>query len=305
MTEQPVSTASAPHMVTVADGIHAYVQPDGGWYLNNAVLVTGPDSAITIDTTATEARTRAYQEAIARVTDLPVRTLVATHHHGDHTHGNHLFTGATMISHDYCRERVLREDYHTVLALFAGPEWGDIHPVAPGVTFRDELTLWSGDRRIELRHPGRTAHTGGDVYAWLPDERILISGDLIFNGGTPLLAEGSPAGLARTLEEIGELDPRVIIPGHGELCGVDAIKSALDYVRWVQDLARQTHSDGMTPARAARQADLGRFAGLREPERLVANLHSAYADILGTPIDLPQLALDMVELNGGPIRSHA
>lgn len=305
MTEQHVSAVPAARMVAVADGVHAYVQPDGGWYLNNAVLITGPDTAVTIDTAATEARTRAYRRAVAEVTDRPVRTVVATHHHGDHTHGNHLFDGATVIGHAYCRERVLREDYHAVLALFTGPEWGDIRPAAPGLTFRDALTLWSGERPVELRHPGRSAHTAGDVYAWLPQDRVLICGDLIFNGGTPLLAEGSPSGLARTLEELGELDPLTIVPGHGEVCGVEAVKSTLEYLRWLTDLARATHAERLTPLQAARQADLGRFAGLREPERLVANLHACYAELDGVPVDMLALATDMLELNGGPIRCHA
>lgn len=305
MTEQPGTAAPAPRLVAVADQVHAYLQPDGGWYLNNAVLITGPDAALTIDTTATEARTRAYRRAIEQVTDRPVRTVVATHHHGDHTHGNHVFAGASVVSHAYCRERLLGEDYHAVLALFTGPQWGDIHPVTPDVTFRDELTLWAGERRVELRHPGRSAHTGGDVYAWLPDDRILVSGDLIFNGGTPLLAEGSPSGLVRTLEELGELDPRTIVPGHGELCDLEAVKETLDYLRWVRELALATHAERLSPADAARQADLGRFAALSEPGRLVANLHSCYAEIEGVPVDMAALAVDLLALNGGPIHCRA
>ncbi len=305
MSGRTADSDLTPAMAQVADGVHAYLQPDGGWYLNNAVLITGPDAAITIDTTATEARTRAYREAIAAVTDRPVRTLVATHHHGDHTHGNHLFPEATVISHAYCRERVLREDYHTVLAMFTGPEWGDIRPVAPGLTFRDELTLWSGDRRVELRHPGRTAHTGGDVYAWLPEDRILISGDLVFEGGTPLIVEGSPSGLLRTLEEVGELDPLTIVPGHGLPCDLTAVKTTVEYVGWLQEVAAAAHAEGLTPIEATRATDLGRWAQLRDSDRLIANLHGCYAELTGTPVDMAQLASDIFELNGGPIHSHA
>lgn len=292
-------------MVAVADGVYAHIQPDGGWYLNNAVLITGPGAALTIDTAATEARTRAYREAIAAVTDAPVRTVVATHHHGDHTHGNHLFPQAAVIGHAYCRERIARGDYHAVLGLFTGPDWGDIRPAPPTVTFRDTLTLWSGDRRVDLRHPGRTAHTAGDVYAWLPDDRVLVSGDLVFNGGTPLLAEGSPSGLARTLEELGELDPAVIVPGHGAPAGPEVLTEMLEYLTWLQALARDAHAEGLTPLAAARAADPGRWSELREPERLVANLHSCYADLDGTTPDLASLAADMLELNGGPLVCHA
>jgi cyclase len=306
LTAEPSAAApGAPALVAVADGVHAYLQPDGGWYLNNAVLVTGPDGCLTVDTTATEARTLAYRAAIARVTDRPVRAVVATHHHGDHTHGNHLFPEALVVSHAYCRERVLRADYHAVLALFTGPCWGDIRPAPPTVTFTDALTWWVGERRIELRHPGRTAHTAGDVYAWLPDDRVLVSGDLVFDGGTPLLAEGSPRGLARTLEELGELDPLTVVPGHGGLCGPDALKVTLEYLGWLTELAASGHAEGLTPLQTARAADLGRWARLREPERLVANLHSAYADLTGEPVDLALLAADLVQMAGGPIRCHA
>ncbi len=305
MTAPAAPAVGEPELVPVADGLYAYLQPDGGWYLSNAVLAVGPDDAITIDTAATEARTRAYRAAIAGVTDRPVRTVVATHHHGDHTHGNHLFTGATVIGHTYCRERILRADYHAVLALFAGPDWGDIRPAAPGVAFRDALTLWSGGRRIELRHPGRTAHTAGDVYAWLPEERVLVCGDLVFDGGTPLLAEGSPAGLLRTLEELGELDPATVVPGHGGLCGTGALAATIGYVQWARELARSARAEGLTPLQAARAADLGRWALLRDSDRLVANLHSCYAELSGTEVDMARLAADMLELNGGPIRCHA
>ncbi|MBY8885572.1 MBL fold metallo-hydrolase [Streptomyces sp. PTM05] len=304
MTEQPAAP-SAPRMVAVADGVHAYIQPDGGWYLNNAVLIDGPDAAISIDSAATEARTAAYQDEIARVTDRPVRTVVATHHHGDHTHGNHLFSGATIVSHPYCRDRVLREDYHAVLPMFAGPEWGDIRAAGPAVTFAERLELWSGERRVELRHPGRAAHTHGDVYAWLPDDRLLISGDLIFNGGTPMLAEGSPTGLLRTLEEIGELAPRLIVPGHGEPCGLEAVEATTDYLRWILGVARDAHAEGLSPLDAARSIDAGRFSGLREPERLVMNLHSCYAEFEGTAVDMGQLAADTFAIVGGPIPSCA
>ncbi len=298
--------ADTPALLPLADGVHAHIQPDGGWYLNNAVLVTGPGTALTVDTAATEDRTLAYRAAIAEITDAPVRTVVATHHHGDHTHGNHLFPGAAVVGTPYCRERVARDDYHAVLALFTGPAWGDIRPAPPTVTFTDRLTLWCGDRRVELRHPGRPAHTGGDVYAWLPDDRILIAGDLLFNGGMPLLAEGSPAGLERTLHELAALDPAVVVPGHGAPGGPALIRDTLDHLTWLQDLARTAHADGLTPAEAARTADRGPWSALREQERLVANLHACYADLTGTPVDLMAMATDLVEANGGTlITSHA
>jgi cyclase len=81
----------------ISEGVYAYLQPDGSWFLNNTGFLVSQGvgaGVISIDATSTERRTRAYLDAIAAVTDRPVRTLVNTHHHGDHTHGNYLIRGA-------------------------------------------------------------------------------------------------------------------------------------------------------------------------------------------------------------------
>src|SRR5438034_964612 len=88
-----------PRLEEVSAGIYAYVQPDGSWFLNNTGFLVGRHGVVSIDTTSTERRTRAYLEAIATVSTQPIRTLVDTHHHGDHTHGNCLLPLATIIGH--------------------------------------------------------------------------------------------------------------------------------------------------------------------------------------------------------------
>ena len=82
----------------VADGVFAYVQPDGSWWINNTGFLVGADEVVAVDATSTERRTRAFLDAIRGVTARPVQTLVNTHHHGDHTNGNCLFTDAVVVS---------------------------------------------------------------------------------------------------------------------------------------------------------------------------------------------------------------
>ena len=72
-----------PRIEEVSDGVFAYIQPDGGWCLNNTGFLVGSDSVVSVDASSTERRTRAYLDAIASVTSQPVRTLINTHHHGD------------------------------------------------------------------------------------------------------------------------------------------------------------------------------------------------------------------------------
>jgi cyclase len=84
----------------VCEDVYAYLQPDGSWYLSNTGILVSHGArhgVISVDTTSTERRTRAYLDAIQSVTASPVRTLVNTHHHGDHTHGNYLMGGATIV----------------------------------------------------------------------------------------------------------------------------------------------------------------------------------------------------------------
>src|SRR5919108_3644277 len=81
------SMLGGPETVEVSEGIYAYIQPDGSWHINNTGFVTGGGGVISIDTCSTQRRTRAYLDAVAAVTDQPIRTLVNTHHHGDHTYG--------------------------------------------------------------------------------------------------------------------------------------------------------------------------------------------------------------------------
>ncbi len=95
----------------VSDGIFAWIQPDGSWWINNTGFLVSSTGVVSIDSCSTVDRTRAYLRSIAFVTDLPVRTLVNTHHHGDHTFGNHLFTTATVVGHENCDRRCRRGAY--------------------------------------------------------------------------------------------------------------------------------------------------------------------------------------------------
>ena len=140
-----------PTIQEVSDGIYAYLQPDGSWGLNNAGFIVGRNSVTVIDTCFTEARTKAFLEAVHTVTTLPLRTLLNTHHHGDHTHGNYLLPCATIIAHRLCREMVIETGLRTLHPLFPTVEWGNLELAPPVVTFEDRLDVYVDDLRVELR----------------------------------------------------------------------------------------------------------------------------------------------------------
>ena len=258
------------------------MQLDGSWGLNNSGFLVGRDGVTVIDTCFTERRTRALVDTIESVTPLPVRTLVNTHHHGDHTHGNYLMPAATIIGHERCREEMI-DSGHIATSLFPGVDWGRLEVAPPFVCFDDHLDVYVDDRKVELQFVG-PAHTTNDVVAWLPQQRVLFAGDLVFNGGTPFVVMGSVAGSLAALERIRRLGADVIVPGHGPVCGIDAIDDQVAYLRFVQEVARRGFDDGTPPLDLALATDLGRFAELHDPERLVGNLYRAYSELRGEPL---------------------
>jgi cyclase len=302
--DQHKTELGPPRVHEVSDGVFAYIQPDGTWFINNTGFLVGTAGVTSVDACSTERRTRAYLEAIARTSPQPVRTLINTHHHGDHTHGNYLFRGATIVAHDRCREEVLAAGVPYFPGIFEDVEWGKVEVAPPFLTYSDRVTLYSDDLRCEVRYVGGPAHTTNDSVVWLPERSVLFSGDLIFNGGTPFMLMGSVAGAIDVLGGvIKPLAPATIVPGHGEVCGPEAIDDVLGYLRFVLDVARRGRDAGLTPLEAARDTDLGPYAGLSDPERIVGNLHRAYADLgegeRGAKLDFPRVLFDMVAYNGG------
>lgn len=304
-----VEQLSPPYTVEVADRVFAYVQPDGSWWLNNTGFVVGADGVVAVDATSTERRNRALLDAIGGVTQAPVRTLVNTHHHGDHTNGNCMFTDATVVGHRRCRDGVLAQVIGGLDAVFGDVDWGELTIRAPEVVFDDALTLYADDLCIELHFIGTPAHTVGDIVAWLPEQRVLFTGDLVFNGGTPFMLMGSVSGGLDVLPRLRAFGATTLVPGHGPVCPPSAIDDIERYLRFVLDVAAQARSAGLAPLEAARQTDLGEFDELHDRERIVGNLHRAMAEMdgleRGGAIDVPAAFGDMLAFNGGKLRCLA
>jgi cyclase len=303
-------TELAPvRLVEVSGGVYAFIQPDGSWWINNTGFLAGRRGAVAVDSCSTERRTRAFLDAIRSVTGAPVQALVNTHHHGDHTHGNFLFRPAAVIGHQRCREQVLAFGHPSWEGVFSPIDFGQLDIEAPFITFTDRLDLYVDDLLVELHFIGTAAHTTNDVVAWIPERRVLFAGDLAFNGGTPFVVMGSVSGSLLALERLRAFDAEVVVPGHGDVCGPEVFDTIGRYLEFVQHTARDARAAGLKPLEAARDLDLGPFAHWLDTERIVGNLHRAYAELDGAapgdPIDLRAAITDMVTFNGGPLRCLA
>jgi cyclase len=306
-----------PHLEEIAPGAFAYVQPDGGWMVNNTGLVVGPGGrSVVVDTSSTERRTRAFlAEVDARTTGVPM-ALVNTHHHPDHTYGNGFVPVETpVVGHELCRDEVLAAGLEATKVITA-PDYGDLTVRPPGITFTEQLTLHLDDVAVELHHFG-PAHTTNDIVVWLPDTRVVYAGDLAFAGGQPFVLEGSVAGFIRALDRIRGLEPEVLVPGHGPVVRDDGVGDLLDdltgYLGFVADVAATSYAAGLSPLEAAETHRDNPYRAWQETERLVGNLHRAYAELTaeesGTTewvrVRVPDVWPDLVAFNGGPIACHA
>ncbi|MFI9328472.1 MBL fold metallo-hydrolase [Kitasatospora sp. NPDC052868] len=286
----------------VADGVFAYVQPDGGWCLNNAgVIVSGGRTAL-IDTAATEARARRLREAVRTVSPTMPDYLVNTHFHGDHVYGNFVFPEALVIGHERTRSEMAAAGLH-LTTLWPEVCWGDLQPSLPTLTYRDGLTLHVGDTVVELIHPG-PAHTTDDTVVWLPGQRVLFTGDIVMSGVTPFCAMGSVSASIAVIGRLRSLGARTVVTGHGPVGGPEVFDETERYLRWIQEVARDGLAAGLTPLQAARDCRLGGFARLVDAERLVPNLHRAYAELRGAapgdPLDVGALFAEMARFHGRP-----
>lgn len=293
----------------IGDGVYAYVQPHGGWCLNNAGLVVGANGqALLVDTVATERRARLLREEVLRRAGAPPRALVSTHFHGDHTFGNYLFPEAVVFAHEQARTMMSTAGL-SLTGLWPDVCWGALEVALPDVTYRDTLTLHIGGVRAELLHLGPAAHTTGDTAVWLPEQRVLFAGDLLMSGVTPFCLMGSVSGSLAAMERLRALDAATVVPGHGPVGGPELIEANAGYFRWLAEQARRGVAAGMTPRLLARELGDGPFSALLDAERLLPNLHRAYAELAGAapgaPLDVGALFQEMAEFNGGLPACHA
>src|SRR5574338_759013 len=259
-------------------GCWAWLQPDGGWGWSNAGLVCDGGESLLVDTlfdlrlTAEMlAAMRASIPAAARI-----GALVNTHANGDHCYGNQLVADARIIASrasaqemDELPPEAMARVIQNAPALGAGGEFlarvfapfefSGIRHTPPTETFDGELRLRGGQKEVVLFEVG-PAHTQGDVLVWLPQERVLYTGDILFIQGTPIVWAGPASNWIAACERIAALDAAVIVPGHGPLTDAKGALEVRDYLLHVSARAREAYDAGLSPADAARELPLGGFA---------------------------------------------
>lgn len=168
----------------------------------------------------------------------------------------------------------------------------------PNETFSGEMRLQVGDKEVRLIEVG-PAHTRGDVIVYVPQDRVVYTGDMLFNSAHPAIWSGPVANWIRACDLMLSWDLEVVVPGHGALTDQSGIREFRDYLAYVRAEARKCFDAGMSFVQAADAISLDPWAHFAEDERMYINVYACYRefgakDAGGTP-DI----LRMLELMGG------
>ena len=281
----------------LGNGAFAWMQPDGGWGWSNAGLITDGDESALIDTLFDKKLTATMLRAMRRA--VPIATsqidlLVNTHSNGDHCNGNELVTGAEIIASRACAEELAHESPAMMADLleqapkmgelgefflycFGAFEFKGITQKLPTRTFEGALDIKVGDKAVHLRQVG-PAHTAGDILAYVPSDRLVFTGDILFIEGHPILWAGPVQNWIEACDYLIELDVDQIVPGHGPVTDRRGARAMRDYLVYIRDQARLRFDSGMPVLDAALDISLADYDSWGDSERIAVNVSTLYKE---------------------------
>ena len=306
--EHPSHAAGAPRWAyekglhDLGGGAWAYLQPHGDWGWSNAGFVKDGEESLLVDTLFDRSLTRVMLDVIEDATGVgaaAIQTLVNTHANGDHTFGNALVENARIVASKASAEEMEEQSNERLASMLRmAPQWGETGeyltrifgafdfegaaPKAPTETFSGRSQIKVGGKTVELHEVG-PAHTQGDVIVHSVEDGVVFTGDILFIDGTPVMWAGPVGNWLKACDLIADLDPRVIVPGHGPITDIAGVRRVQDYLRYIDAEARARYDAGLSAADAAMDIALGDFASWGDAERITVNVATLYREYRGGP----------------------
>ncbi len=257
-------------------------------YMINSTVIVGDQGVILVDSGGSDEVGRHIAAAVRRITQKPVTHVVNTHHHGDHHLGNVAFEGATFISSELCRKMVLEtgRDWLAIMERDIGRRLPGTTPVAAQVTYPEgtRTQTFIHGVRVVFWVP-RGSHTAGDLLVHLPDDDVLVAGDVLVSRVVPTLQDGVVKNWIQTLDEIRALGVAHFVPGHGDLMrlsDVDALRETMfRFHSGVKDGFRR----GQNEAQIRKSLDLSAWDRLERSYVIGRNINQAYLEIEADSFD--------------------
>ncbi len=270
----------------VSDSVYANMEGKTGGNVGVILLKYG---AVAVDAQY-PGSAKAFREAIEGLTDRGVTHLLLTHYHGDHVFGSQVFEDCEIVGHRLLRERMehlLGEDWapgnlEKMLENLRqrSPErawlYEGLRIVLPTKTFEDRFILGDGEITVEMIHTG--GHTAGSSIVYIPEERVLFAGDLLFAKTFPWAGDESadPDKWIEAFEMIMEMDVERIIPGHGPLSDKAEVEKHLSFFKAVREEMKRLIEEGATMEEAVKHDGYPPFYEAKTPERRENSLRHWY-----------------------------
>jgi glyoxylase-like metal-dependent hydrolase (beta-lactamase superfamily II) len=257
----------------LGDGLYAYTAEGDP----NTGVIVGDEACMVIDAQATPAMARDVIARVRGVTDKPINYVVLSHYHAVRVFGASAYGGATIIASQATRSLISErgeQDKASEIGrfprLFQGMDTIPPGLVWPHMTFANAMTVWLGSREVHLMHIGR-GHTAGDIVAFVPDERVVFSGDLVEYHSACYCGDAHLGDWPATLDKLAALGARALVPGRGAALSrpdqvAEGIASTRAFVEALFGAAKACVARGMTlrecfaATRAAMDARFETFA---------------------------------------------
>lgn len=298
----------------IADNVFAAISPNRGLSYADAAFINR-GKGLMYDTCFDLPHARELKKTFVEIAGHEPAYVVNSHFNGDHTWGNQVFSGSTIIMHKAALEEHLGEDpkkYDWIIKHgqegtagtkwlsssmkgfdLAGIEWQD-----PDILVEGSTTIMLGSTEVQILSIA-PAHSMSDLLLWMPKEKILFCGDLIFERGGLMAHSAEGIKLwAKGLDFVAnELKPEIIVPGHGAICGVEEAQRNKRYFEDVMEQFDRYYTADITALELAKKIDIKPYMNWLEPERLITIVNALIKGRrnITAPVDWDILTIDMAQ----------
>jgi len=274
-----------PHFRKIKEGI--YVQSAREVNSTSSIILT-QEGVVIVDTGQTPIDSREVMEAVRKLTPLPVRLVINTEVHPDHTTGNFVFSPpALVINHEGASE-AMRKAYDPERASTLAKESADMRDavqgyrlVTPHIEYHDKASLRVGERTFELLH-FKNVHSEADTAVWLPNERVLFAASVAIpnsiNNLRPFVSIPDVLAAIRTMKS---LNPEVVVPGHGSFGTTKIFDDSQRYYELLLERVGSLAREGKSLDQITRELRMPEYAGWSYQERMPTNIEAAYRAVNG------------------------
>jgi glyoxylase-like metal-dependent hydrolase (beta-lactamase superfamily II) len=263
-------------LIKLTEGVYAAIHKPGGSAICNAGIVDMGDYVLIFDTFMTPIAAEDLKKAAMDLFQKPIRIVVNSHGHSDHIRGNQIFPEAFVIGTETMREFIQsknkpEEEKERIDQQLAKMEkmiaaekdekkknelriWVQYYQdvkkslprlkiIFPDVSLKEKVVI-HGQKRTAILHSYQKGHTVSDIILYIPEERILFAGDLIFHKMHPYMSDGFPDSWMANLDSLVSYKPMYVVPGHGEVGNASIINEMIDYIKTIKQLAKQMIKEG-------------------------------------------------------------